>query len=1076
MAIEAKEQQEHVSDNPVTEITQDTERDSSSEVETTTNPPEENEANEEEIIPHEKSVEKTDGVIEHLDKKEDDIDVTEVYIDLSKVKMDKDGIPEFTSYDRDRLRASGIVFTDFENEIEDARNIIKAVRLELDEKAQSIRESNAKEQIKIIDSRLEEINKESELTESLKDEKEDITAKREFFVIELENLPKNNPAIKYDLETREKEAIKHIATYQNVSRNELQKLQNDGTISALISSASNIAFSQVFVDSIRKSKNEVAVEDDKEIAEAKTKLSSLEQKYQIAKALKDSLDEIHTVKFDFIKQQTELLKSDPNVSKEVGDAINIERLKKVPDIFNKIVSGSSDESLSKEYEDIRNSLVGIDDNELESIKEARVRYTEYMEEIEKFSKTAITLNQLIQFIYREPIAKDNLIDLKIENINSNILEKYDEKFDKVINDNWTEVSKEYNEIEDKIEEKRSELVRPLKEYLRTHGIFNSFISYAFANSETRGFYGRPESMMDFNHIEVLSDKYYNCIRENMLSDTEEDYNKSKMNINSVSMNLNNIIRYFVDLYTNNVDIEWAANFDPDSVLKEFYYEYKDKLDDTIKDYIEVTKVFSHVLCHNIKFQNKYNKFISDICDYINKNEFKLKKVNDGKTIKNKFKFMTDIAFAYQFTASYKRYTDRISEVNEAVNKKREENKDIKYEEFDKWYKETQLAKELAATSTVISSFLHLILGCTVIYAFDEFKDYFLSKNDNKFLASDCYRYLFSEYIIESLAFRNCPKDKTYVDYFKERSKNIAFQSLDYTLQRDVKINESRFETISYIFGYASNCFKDIISIVCSKEDETKSVKEKKNNSSKNKKNNHADLIKSYKAKSKEKKRNLGNFKDCVKEYKALISNSLYCDNVVSSFSDKENIYDITVYPAKDTKVTVLVHRYAKEIKEENVKHIFEKAVMDQNLPISINKAYVSSKKINIENLTNINEKWYYNQFVDGTLGNRSMTSESLSVIDPNTFSLSERCRYILDTCLKHTQDSIIKAAIKIIKNTGVEFEGKTIAVKNNCKFDIKYFKANNDPKLFDGNINFFKSNTWDVISFELNYDIVNEKK
>ena len=58
----------------------------------------------------------------------------------------------------------------------------------------------------------------------------------------------------------------------------------------------------------------------------------------------------------------------------------------------------------------------------------------------------------------------------------------------------------------------------------------------------------------------------------------------------------------------------------------------------------------------------------------------------------------------------------------------------------------------------------------------------------------------------------------------------------------------------------------------------------------------------------------------------------------------------------------------------------------------------------------------------------------------------------------------------------VEFEGKTIAVKNNCKFDIKYFKSNNPSNSYGGNLNFFKAGIWDIITFELNYDIVNEKK
>ena len=94
----------------------------------------------------------------------------------------------------------------------------------------------------------------------------------------------------------------------------------------------------------------------------------------------------------------------------------------------------------------------------------------------------------------------------------------------------------------------------------------------------------------------------------------------------------------------------------------------------------------------------------------------------------------------------------------------------------------------------------------------------------------------------------------------------------------------------------------------------------------------------------------------------------------------------------------------------------------------------------------------------------------------NTYTLSERCRNTVNVCLKNSYEKIIKNAIDIIKRTGVNFDGKSIAVKNNCKFDIKYFKSNNPDNFFDGNLNFYKAGIWDIVSFELNYDIVNEKK
>ena len=471
----------------------------------------------------------------------------------------------------------------------------------------------------------------------------------------------------------------------------------------------------------------------------------------------------------------------------------------------------------------------------------------------------------------------------------------------------------------------------------------------------------------------------------------------------------------------------------------------------------------------------YIKFISEIIDDISSKDYKLKKIDENKRVKNKHEFTTDIAFEYQFVTSYKKFNDAIKKVNDAVEEKRKSEPEIKYEDFDKWYKETQLEDELAATKPVISSFLHLLVGCSVIYAFDNFNTYFANKNNNKNLRRDCMNYFFNEYILESFAFKNCPKDKTYEDYIRDRSKTVAFQSLDYSFQRDVDINESRLQTISYIFGYATNCFKVLFDNVCGekkvekKEDKKETKKDKQKKAAKTRE----ELIKSYKEKSKEKKKNFNSFKTAMKDYDEIIKGISY-DTSITKFSDNDSIYDVLVYPSKDTKIIVRVERYAKKIFDEDVKKIFETATIIKNNPVNVKEAFIAARNVTNENLTNINEKWYYNQYVDGSIAKRD--GKDFSTIDKSTFTLSERCRNTINICLKNSYEKIIKEAINIIKHTGVDFEGKTIAVKNNCKFDIKYFKSNNPSNSYGGNLNFFKTGIWDIITFELNYDIVNEKK
>lgn len=1080
-----EQKQEHVSENPEVK---DTEHVESSEV-----PPEAMSEGivvdpatkeENEITPHEKSVEEVTAEanrLMQLRKRQMGDENSSVYIDMSKITMDKDGIPEFTHDDAVKLRDSDIVLTDFEYEIRESRNIIKAIRNELDEKSQEIREKNCKEQIEKIDARLKEIEalKEEELTDEIKNEKSNIESAKSIFATEITDLPKYNEKIKNELLRREANAKKHIATYQNIARHDLGQLQNDGTIVGLISSTANAAFAQAFVDTSEKAKGNPTLDENKEINEIKNKNKFGDQNYQMANLLHESLENLDSGNIEYL---VNFLNKDfeKEYTKETNEKLNLKRINEVPELINKIsspnVSPAEQDTLYNKYLEIRNDIsISLEDpeNESEDIKKARADATLFFERFESFSRGKININQYYQFIAEKPLEKfipeitkdTNVEEIKgmIEEIRPVITKKYDEEF------------KKSTEVEDKIEEIRDKIIKPYKTYLRKNGIFNSFITYAFAGSDNRGYYARPESALEYQHIKSLANAFNNVIKINMKDNSDEEYSKIKINVNSVSMFFNNIIRYFIDIHDNNVDIEWASNFDSESILKNFYYENKEKIDPFIDDYKNTIKVFSHLICHNVKFINAYEKLIGEIIDDVASKNYKLKKIDENKHVKNKHEFTTDIAFEYQFVTSYKKFNDAIKKVNDAVNEKRKNEPEIKYEDFDKWYNETQLEDELVATKPVISSFLHLLVGCSVIYAFDNFDTYFASKNNNKNLKHDCMNYFFNEYILESFAFKNCPKDKTYEDYIRDRSKTVAFQSLDYSFQRDVDINESRLKTISYIFGYATDCFKVLFDNVCSEKKVEKKENKKETKKDKQKKaaKSREELIKSYKEKGKEKKKNLNSFKTAMKDYDEILNHITY-DSSITKFTDNDSIYDVRVYPSKDTKVIVRVERYAKKIFDQDVKKIFETATIIKNNPVNVKEAFIAARNVTNENLTNINEKWYYNQYVDGSIAKRNGTD--FSAIDKSTFTLSERCRNTINICLKNSYEKIINEAINIIKHTGVEFEGKTIAVKNNCKFDIKYFKSNNPSNSYGGNLNFFKAGIWDIITFELNYDIVNEKK
>ena len=545
MSKDLEQKQEHVSENPETTITQDTERATSSEVEKTTElPPEESKPCEEEITPHEKQTEKSDGTVKSIEEKsEPEIDVTEVYIDMSKIEFDEEGIPVFNDNDKARLKTSDIVFNNFELEIEDAKEAIRNARKELDIESQNSREENAKNGIKEATAKLEEISKlsEDEITEEIKNEKSQLEGAVDLYKTIIETLPKNNEKIKKELEKRIENSIKYIATYQNVSRVNLQKLQNDGTIAALISSTANTAFAQAFIDSIRKSKGQTTIDEDPEIKKISDEINKIKMDYEFKKMLFNAYTELGEVKLDFIiKHAKELADPEHVAEAEVAEAIDYKKLKEIPYIIESInpISNGNEDEANKKYEEVRTSLISVEENELDNIKEARRIETEYLDEMTKFKNAVFVLNEFGARPNKIPVISCNILKYSDpEEIN-----KFRDNLKEKITTDWNTISEKYDSLEDKLEETKESLITSLKTFVKKNGLFSSFVSYAFANSETRGYYGRSESLLDFSHEDIFGNRYYDCIKAIMKNDSEEEYNHVKTNVNSVSMMLNNIIK------------------------------------------------------------------------------------------------------------------------------------------------------------------------------------------------------------------------------------------------------------------------------------------------------------------------------------------------------------------------------------------------------------------------------------------------------------------------------------------------------------------------------------------------------
>lgn len=1085
---EVVEQKERVSEN--LDQKQDTEHVVSSEeivdkkVDNEPQPPEEEKKeSSEEIKPHERTTESANiEDIKSLKQETKNIDtVGDIDIDMSKIVLDKEGIPEFTKADAKRIISSGLALTNIESEIEDSREIIREMRNILDIDKQNALEESYRKSIDEANKKLETEKDEAKIKEL----NDDIKVFGELVT----NLPKYNKEIKLECEKRELNAKKHIASYQNISRVNIRKLENDGTIASLISSTSNGAFAQAFLDAERKFKDLPSLEEDPDVVKNKID-EKIENINYIGVDLENAFKTLKNIDFDFLVNHNKELNNPNNkFSDEISKEISQKDLANVPNLLFDSTFSNSQSSFDT-LSDLKTSLVSLGDIELQELRDKKILENKYVDDYSDAFQAIVLINNYYPHFVRlvadikelEPSVKITDEDRKYEQLATKFdancdLKTFKEKLEKIqtrFNEIWEKFSEIYYRESSKYEEAKSKIINPAKDYIKKYGFFNAFIVYSNYVSKFRGSYAKPESAMEFQHLILFSEAFCSLIKNNMDSDDEKSYEQSKNSINSVSMNLSNIIRYFCDLYENNVNIEWAAGFDPDSNLKNFYNDYKNEIDAFVKEYIDTRNVFSHVLCHNSKMFEKYTTFISDVVDYINEKQNTLKKIDSNQKVKDKYKVMTNVSFAYQYVQSYNNFESLFKEINKAIVEKRNNEPNISDEDFKKWYNENYLDKEHEATRRVIDSFLHLTLGCNIIYAFSDFNDYFKEHNSNKALRSDVNRYLLNEYILESMAFRYCDKNSTYEKYIREKSKSVAFKSIDYSFQRDVDTNIARAETVSCIFSSAINAFRSLINNICGAEKEE--VKEKKNKKKNNKKKENKNFQKIYKEKAREKKKLIGNYTNALSEYNKLIKESK--DTSAIELESTENKFCVHVCPFRDTKVIIRVERYNKSI-PSNVKNFIEKSIIDPNKNISIKEAYNFSKSIPNESLTDLGKRYYYNQYID-----RSFAKDDLGVsfdykLLSTIVSQDQRLRYIVDFTLNNASAKIIEKIIENIKKSGIDFTNKSISIKDNCKFDIKYFKNKNfilESSKNNGNLDFYKTRFWEIVSFELNYDIINTSK
>jgi hypothetical protein len=239
-----------------------------------------------EIIPHDppiesfpvKDIDFTKKLEEDSPPNPDGEDL-EVKIDLSKVIFDDKGIPVLNREDIYKIKASGFYATDnFQDEIQVAKENIRRIDDDLDEKLQQNIEDITKEDLKENEEKLKDEN----LSVELKDK---YTKQIEIDKDILDSLPKNNEKIKEALLEERQKSIELIAAYQLISRKDIDDLVKDKSIITLISQTSVSTFYDEYKETFIRFND---IQDSQLLTDLKQEYDNLRKescKYDEAKAI-----------------------------------------------------------------------------------------------------------------------------------------------------------------------------------------------------------------------------------------------------------------------------------------------------------------------------------------------------------------------------------------------------------------------------------------------------------------------------------------------------------------------------------------------------------------------------------------------------------------------------------------------------------------------------------------------------------------------------------------------------------------------------------------------------------------------
>lgn len=652
-----------------------------------------------------------------------------------------------------------------------------------------------------------------------------------------------------------------------------------------------------------------------------------------------------------------------------------------------------------------------------------------------------------------------------------------------------------SEIENAIATQKGNLTSHIKQNMIKNGLYTSLIQYALYAESSRSEYGRNINFLNYQYVDIVVDHFYRLIKDLTGKNIDAEFAVVKQNVNNISMNQNNLIHYIEMLHDNTLDVEWAENFDPQSQLKQFYFENEEMFKTLIDNYREQKKILFKIIKGYPTFLKQAEIMINHCVTYIT--DFN-KKAKSNIKIKDKyFKYLT-VGFYDQILHGFQTFvkaSDALAQEHSiGTNEKTPE-------EEDKYLDD--------AIRPLYSTLLHNILGFNIIASFMHFKEYFKQHYNNAYLASDCVKYLFHEFSLSLIMFKNLKKEQVPIDYIKTVLKDTSFQSTTFDLEKNIDINESRKTMFNVLFTSVTAILNDINSAYISFQDDTDNNRNsiQQTESEKHTKKKHHTVSKEKLMAGKKKKKKQAKAENEIRESINMLKH--WHNNISANISDtalyknskivlhsvcNEGIFAYQLIDCSTTSCRIRVNLfkdvgnncktydvYENLINYSDVKgHHFKDAARGKTAEKLLNETLNRSFFLSSDHYRRLNMKLYYNVLQDTADAyfecEKLEQSEEyyLEYVVKNLFG------FLPTVTKKPPIEKLVQAIIFQISPTVASVTDKNVNIKfkENGKIYLSKYDESLDKNIENDILNFYNTvdKVWRSFIIELKYDIVFEEK